>query len=266
MTTSAKLIKNNGDTKYICNICTEEIENDKIIGLKCNPLKHVFCYDCIFDWYKQLASKKYKYTGNYNMQNMCPICRKGGGLLPISHDKKIKGIHCMVQTPAQSIKICGCKINNETGYCNAIGNDKYGGYCGKHKKMALVDKKSTETTEATENIDNSYIVDPNKLEHKCGAKFRTKSGYCSSVGNPLYGGFCGMHRDHLILVHAGDQKLPTNYKLPDIEILKNMGKETAKTSNKTMKTTKKTNKKIDDEIPTIGLLLSDDEDDDFTII
>ena len=40
---SAYLIKHpNNNNKFICNICSETIDKDKIIGLKCNSKKHIF--------------------------------------------------------------------------------------------------------------------------------------------------------------------------------------------------------------------------------
>jgi hypothetical protein len=191
---SAKLIKNNCDTKYTCNICTDEIKDDKIIGLNCDPLKHIFCYDCIFDWYKQIQISKKKYTVNYQTHNMCPICRKNGGLLPICLDKKIKGIHNMKLV--NPIKVCGCKLLTSTGYCKTVGNEKYGGYCGKHKK--ILKKK-----------ENTNTIDPNK----CGAKLKTKDGYCCLVGNYIYGGFCGVHKNY--------QKTLNTENLNDIDIIFN---------------------------------------------
>ena len=82
----------NNDNEYKCNICSEIIENDKIIGLRCNPEKHIFCYDCIFDWYNELKiNKKFDYSATLNM---CPICRKNGGLLPLYNGSiYITGIH-----------------------------------------------------------------------------------------------------------------------------------------------------------------------------
>ena len=190
---SAKLIKNNCDTKYTCNICTDEIEDDKIIGLNCNPLKHIFCYECILDWYKQIQISQKKYTVNYQIHNMCPICRKNGGLLPICLDKKIKGIHNM--KPVNPIKVCGCKLSTTTGFCKIIGNEKYGGYCGKHKKMLIKSPKKKEITNT-----NTNVVTPNN----CGAKFKTKDGHCCSTGSSAYGGFCGLHKNYQKILNIGD--------------------------------------------------------------
>ena len=46
---SAYLI--NHQNNFTCNICSEVIPEKRVIGLKCNVKKHIFCYDCINDWY-----------------------------------------------------------------------------------------------------------------------------------------------------------------------------------------------------------------------
>ena len=43
---SAYLINQpNTNGEFICNICSLEIESNKIIGLKCNYKKHIFCLE-----------------------------------------------------------------------------------------------------------------------------------------------------------------------------------------------------------------------------
>ncbi len=81
--------------KY-CNICTENIENDKLVTLACNP-NHYFCYTCIFDWYNTI---KHNYSNSFgssfdNKQCTCPICKKDGGVLPLlpPHINPIIGVH-----------------------------------------------------------------------------------------------------------------------------------------------------------------------------
>ena len=137
---SAEYIKNDENKLYTCNICSENIKNDNIIGLKCNPTKHIFCYECILDWYKEL--NRNKNINNYNIKNMCPICRKNGGLLPINNNYKIiKNIHNMKE------------INlNVSNLPNVLKNI------------------------------NSLIINPDKLLHECGVKFKTKNGYCKFKG------------------------------------------------------------------------------------
>lgn len=142
MAPNAKFIKNTLNIKHKCNICSDEIEPNKVIGLSCNPSKHIFCYDCIYDWYKEL--KKKKYGGNYNMLNMCPICRKNGGLLPLIEKKIfIKGLHYISDSKKSEIdiddnKICGYKLCSKNGFCQAKGNKLYAGLCGKHKSKKSV--------------------------------------------------------------------------------------------------------------------------------
>ena len=38
---NAKFINKEKDVIYTCNICSEVIDDDKIIGLKCDPVKHI---------------------------------------------------------------------------------------------------------------------------------------------------------------------------------------------------------------------------------
>jgi len=123
--------------KRICNICTEEIDNHKIVKLKCDPLRHIFCIECITDWYKEI--KKIIKTGNYYTQRMCPICRNYGGYLPLMDGQLyIKGIHknvhintCVKIDPNPSI--CNQKLKTKDGYCILVGKTEFGGKCGKHK-------------------------------------------------------------------------------------------------------------------------------------
>lgn len=138
----AKFI-NTEDTNiiYKCNICSENIENDQIIGLKCNPLKHIFCYECINEWYISIKNKQY--NTNYTMRNMCPICRKSGGLLPLYNTPYIKGIHQIFNTN-NTIKLnevpkeCGVKFKTKEGCCKSIGKPQYGGFCGIHGKKSVI--------------------------------------------------------------------------------------------------------------------------------
>lgn len=129
----------NTEIIYKCNICSEDIENDQIIGLKCNPLKHIFCYECISEWY--ISLKGNKNYGNYTINNMCPICRKSGGLLPLHNTPYIKGIHHY--NTKNTIKInelpkeCGVKLKTKDGCCKSMGKSKYGGFCGIHGKGLL---------------------------------------------------------------------------------------------------------------------------------
>jgi len=135
-----------GDDLLTCNICAEPIKECELVRLKCNPSKHYFCYTCILDWYKEV--KKLKYTNFYTM-NMCPICRKNGGLLSIININNlattpIHGIHKVTVNKVTSksntiTSICGFKLKTKDGYCQVIGKEKYNGLCGIHCKNKLVE-------------------------------------------------------------------------------------------------------------------------------
>jgi hypothetical protein len=170
----------NSDTKHLCNICSDQIETDKVIALKCDPKKHIFCYDCIFEWYYQLNKKKN--TSNYPTVNICPICRKKGGLLPVYGNKKpIKNINIMNnQNQNILINICGAKLKTKNGaVCNKIGKTEYSGLCGIHKNVF-------------NSVCHEININPNKLMNECGIKLKTKEGFCHLKGN--FNGLCGKHK------------------------------------------------------------------------
>lgn len=186
MPSKAKFIQNNSNLKYICNICSDEITPNKIIGLGCDPSKHIFCYDCIYDWYNQLKNQKYR--NNYTILNMCPICRKNGGLLPFDENKKfVKGLHYITNIENSQIdtyenKICGYKLCSKNGFCKAKSNNLYGKLCGKHHK------------------NKEIHINPEKLPNECGVKLKTKNGYCKSKGCEKYNGHCGIHKNSVEIV------------------------------------------------------------------
>jgi hypothetical protein len=146
----AKFLKREQNESYLCNICSDQIEDDKIIALKCNPKKHIFCYDCISEWYIEVSQKKNKNLYLYSL-NMCPICRKNGGLLPIYGDTQpIKNIHIFPKpkpvkksdlenipkiNPNKLSHECGAKFSTKDGYCVAWGKNQYNGFCGVHKNL-----------------------------------------------------------------------------------------------------------------------------------
>ena len=150
----------NNENNYICNICNENIENDKIIGLKCNPTKHIFCYDCIFDWYKELKFKKnLTHQGNYE-NNTCPICREYCGLLPRHPNYSfIPGIHqkssikkVKVVIPQKQPKencLCNAKLLSKDGFCKSTGKSEFGGFCGRHKNSKKNDNVPSESSTNT---------------------------------------------------------------------------------------------------------------------
>lgn len=112
---------NNIENIYTCNICSDDIQPNNAISLICNPEKHIFCYECIYDWFDELKKKLKKKNFNYYIQNMCPICLKNGGSLPISN--KIDGI---------SSKYCGEKLKTKNSFCKFNGKSIYNGLCHIH--------------------------------------------------------------------------------------------------------------------------------------
>ena len=48
------------------------------------------------------------------------------------------------------------------------------------------------------NIIPINIPSQKVLSHKCNAKFKTKEGYCQSLGKPMYNGFCGLHKNMIV--------------------------------------------------------------------
>ena len=131
----------------ICNICGDTCENETV--LKCNP-NHVFCYQCIYDWYIVLL--KTNYSHEYK-KRMCPICKKDGGYLAYNtlyvfnntiHKKQV--IIC--NTPLKS---------NKNKLCSKIGT--YDGKCFLHKNVNSTDSnfvphKAYNMSNLTANIDN----------------------------------------------------------------------------------------------------------------
>jgi hypothetical protein len=190
---NAKFIKVIDNITYTCNICSEEIDQNKIISLSCNPTKHIFCYDCIFDWYNQLRTKPN--VSNYGTIRMCPICRNDGGYLPqISGINYIRGIHnSKITNNTINYKVCGYKLKTKDGVCSKIGNDKYGGLCKMHK---LSNDKLLCKPISTINKPNIIIINPNKLENECGVKYKTKDVFCKNKCNSIYGGFCHIHKSN----------------------------------------------------------------------
>lgn len=167
--THARFINNTLDITHNCNICSEIIENGKIIQLKCNT-KHIYCYDCICDWYKEL--KKKKYNNNYTIITMCPTCRKNGGLLPVyNNDKPLKDIHIMHTTsPVQvslpvkknkkdALKACGVKLKTKDGFCVSIGKTQYDGLCGIHFKCnkSVVPSSNNNSGALSNNISSGAL-------------------------------------------------------------------------------------------------------------
>jgi hypothetical protein len=166
---NAKLIKVIDNIKYTCNICTDEIYINKIISLKCNPTKHIFCYDCIFDWYNQL--KNHPNISNYMMHRMCPICRNDGGYLPLIGNNYIRGIHSS-KVKVTKDKSCCHKLDGDI-LCTNKGYAKYAGFCNSHK------------IQSNQNKEEVLL---------CGVKLKSKDGYCKIKANKAYGGCCYIHK------------------------------------------------------------------------
>jgi hypothetical protein len=190
---SAKFIIDN-EKDYICNICTDIIDKDKIIGLKCDFDKHIFCYYCIFDWYNSV--KKSHNFGNYPIKTVCPICRKNGGLLPVMENMcPINGVNIKYsQNMCINIKICGALLKNNKSTCKLAGKDFYGGFCGKHQNLAII--KSTLDSDLSNLKQDSSNLKQDSSKPKlsyCGYKLKTKDGVCSKLSNMKYGGLCLTH-------------------------------------------------------------------------
>ena len=139
---SKAILINDSLTTYLCNICSEKIEKNNIIGLKCDFKKHIFCYQCIYDWYKEI-----NYNSLYTKQ-MCPICRKKGGLLPQLNDVKfIKNIHYN-NDEDEYVQNCGTLIKNKNTTCYVIGKPENKYKCCRHttklkkEKNDNIDKKA----------------------------------------------------------------------------------------------------------------------------
>jgi hypothetical protein len=150
---NAKYINNINDIEYICNICVEKIENNNIIMLKCNN-KHIFCYDCIYDWYKQILKTD---SCNYTIKTMCPICRKNGGKLPLK-DNIIynKLIHyCNIINVNINVNICGHILKNGINTCKKKSKN---GYCYLHKANNNINENNNDIlSNIIDNIEKIEI-------------------------------------------------------------------------------------------------------------
>ncbi len=148
----ALLIKSNKE--FICNICCCSIDANKIIGLKCNIKKHIFCYECISDWYLEIKNNFHsiKY-GNYPFIQMCPICRKNGGLLPNLNNHFISCIHYN-SDDINIAQTCGYKIQDNC--CMSVGKKIYNHLCKKHFNMEKKEKEYKEKDKEKNEFINNY--------------------------------------------------------------------------------------------------------------
>lgn len=183
----------NEETKEIrhCQICMEHIDGN-IVRLKCNPDNHVFCEECITNWYKELKKNKYKYcydSENEYIQRMCPMCRLDGGLLPLFKlENYIPSIHeRKLYKDKSKIKLCGfeitkenkscrtCKLPNgdnqevrEIRTCKRQGIKKYNGLCAQHYKIQKKDEEEEEDDifgeDDMKEVENEWIHDYMKVE------------------------------------------------------------------------------------------------------
>jgi hypothetical protein len=154
---------------FLCNICAEDITDlSKKVILKCNP-QHIFCYDCIFDWYfKNKGNNSSASSGNMYKYATCPICQKDGGFLTLPEGKVgIENIHFpkkIVQSYTYKPCICTEQAMNGTYYsCNSSGShilsltpDKSVHICYHHmykyKKGETLTIKNNETYQVVESI------------------------------------------------------------------------------------------------------------------
>ena len=135
--------------------------------------------------------KNYDYV---SIANMCPICRKSGGLLPLYNNCiYVNGIHQVTKVlpinlvnPIIPTNICGSKFLTKTGFCQLTGKAQYGGFCCKHAKPA---------NEVIQHTQSELLIQPNNFvqTQKCGFKFKTKLGLCKSTGKVQFNGLCGLH-------------------------------------------------------------------------
>jgi hypothetical protein len=145
---------------------------------------------------------------------------KNQNISKIKDDKKIN----IVLNNSNNIKInpnklaheCGIKFKYKNGFCTTNGKEIYSGFCGLHyknipksyfdniKSLKMEEKKeeNQNTSKIKDdkkinivlNNSNNIKINPNKLAHECGMKFKYKSGYCVSIGKNIYNGFCGLHK------------------------------------------------------------------------
>lgn len=185
-----------------CNICCEDIQESRLVTLKCNP-NHIFCYDCISDWYFELLKSK---NVIYHEKCTCPICKKFGGYLPLMspHITKVEYIHHGRLFDSYECYVKGCEETSEKGFTmshfNILTNKKIPltvHFCKDHCK----------------NIGRSNIIytlnDDSKIESKIvycqcligdGKKLCTqKSDFNVTHSNVKY----GMCKDHYLLYKNG---------------------------------------------------------------
>ncbi len=215
----------------ICNICCEEITDPthKVV-LACNP-KHIFCYDCIFEWYKKsIGSSTYSGSISYSVENgvndrKCPICRKDGGFLKIPpnivNQNKLPGIH--MAKPVSYISssagiVCECislnsydlpyPCNYHSSYMVQAFDENYKAYTAKmcYHHYSLAKKGKPTKIKDADNLSGKEIY---TIYHKipCQIKLSTgsqctgncnlqKNGILNSISHGTYGEVyvCNKHK------------------------------------------------------------------------
>ncbi len=217
---NSNILESNLFSEKYCNICTENIETNKLVTLTCNP-NHYFCYTCIFDWYNTIKHNSSSFGNSYdNKQCTCPICKKDGDVLPLlpPHTEPIIGIH-VKGTPSGSTffgfgnnanlfggvagskcaaKNCTymyCKIN-VSSYTNVYKNLCYGCFF-------LFKKGNNLTLENDEIFESPYIKCSCKMPNNknCGNAVMYNKMYSTTLNNKKYY-FCN---DHTKLYNHGIQ-------------------------------------------------------------
>lgn len=179
---------------FLCNICAEDINDlSKKVILKCNP-QHIFCYDCIYDWYFKNKGNNTSSGGNDYKHSTCPICQKDGGFLTLPEGKiGIENVHFPKKIQqSYNYKPCSCfdKAMDGNYYnCNSSGSnilsinpDKSVNLCYYHmnqyKKGDSVTIKNSNEYEVIESI---YGKKACKVTLKSGAQ-------CNGNANPQKNG------------------------------------------------------------------------------
>lgn len=201
--------------KY-CNICTENIESNRLVTLACNP-NHYFCYTCIFDWYNTIKHNYGSFHMIDNKQCTCPICKKDGDVLPLlpPHTNLIIGIH-IKGAPSfggftlygfNGTGVAGSKCdhkdcNNQYSYMNVCSkNNLYKNLCSNHHYKYKHGENIT--LENDEIFESPYIQCNCKMpvNKQCINTNMYNKMYSTTLNNKKYY-FCN---DHTKLYNHGIQ-------------------------------------------------------------
>lgn len=200
--TNSNITENNIFIDKYCNICTENIENDKLVTLTCNPT-HYFCYTCIFDWYNTIKDNygNFTFSGiDDNKQCTCPICKKDGGVIPLlpPHTKNITGIHVKGVIPFGVGEVDDSKCdhkycNNQYQYLSMSKNKLYKKLCSYH--YYDFKKGKNITLENDEIFESPYIKCHCKMPNntECINTNIYNKMYFTTLNNKKYY-FCNEHK------------------------------------------------------------------------